>query len=303
MDGQDAPLIAESAAGALAAQPFAIFRRGGGGAQPQSPLIFASPHSGRVYPDEMMAASGLNAAEIRRSEDAFVDELIEGAVEFGATVLVNRFARAFVDVNREPYELDPTMFEDELPAFAVARSARVAAGLGAIARIVADGQEIYNRKLTFAEARGRIEAVHTPYHAALSRLIAEAKATFGVALVIDCHSMPSAAGRYGPGKGADFVLGDRFGQACGGSVVDVVERTLRGQGYKVVRNNPYAGGFTTEHYGRPANGVHALQIEIDRSLYLDEASLSAHEGFGGLKVDLSAVFRALAEKHWAEKRW
>jgi N-formylglutamate amidohydrolase len=293
MDGQDA-LIAQNAA----PQPYEIMRSGAPGAPLRTPLIFASPHSGRVYPAEMMAASALDADEIRRSEDAFVDDLIMGAAEHGAAVLANRYARAFVDVNREPYELDPSMFEDELPAFAIARSPRVAAGLGAIARIVADGQEIYTRKLTFAEARARIEAVHTPYHAALSRLIAEAKQAFGKAIVIDWHSMPSAAGRSGPGRGADFVLGDRFGQACGSSVVDLVERTLRGRGYRVARNNPYAGGFTTEHYGRPGNGVHVLQIEIDRALYLNEATLQATEGFGVLKADLDHLFQVVSAKSW-----
>lgn len=297
MDGPDAPLMfstPQEAANDAALAPFDILR--GEGAAPVSPLIFASPHSGRVYPDEMMAASALNAAEIRRSEDAYVDALITGAAGHGAAVLTNRYARAYVDVNREPYELDPGMFEDELPAFAIARTARVAAGLGAIARIVADGQEIYTRKLTFAEARARIEAVHTPYHAALTRLIHEAKTAFGRAVVIDWHSMPSAAaGRGGPGRGADFVLGDRFGQACAAPVVELVERTLRGLGYKVVRNNPYAGGFTTEHYGRPANGVHALQVEIDRSLYLDEETLEANDGYARLKQDLDSLFAVLAK--------
>lgn len=292
MDGTDA-LAANDAALA----PFDILKGAPDGPSPASPLIFASPHSGRVYPLEMMAASALDSDEIRRSEDAFVDELITGAAAYGAAVLTNRFARAYVDVNREPYELDQGMFEDELPAFAIARSARVAAGLGAIARIVADGQEIYTRKLTFAEARARIEAVHTPYHAALTKLIHDAKATHGRAIVIDWHSMPSAAGRSGLTKGADFVLGDRFGQACAAPVVELVERTLRGCGYRVARNNPYAGGFTTEHYGRPGNGVHALQIEIDRALYLDEATLAANSGFERLKSDLDRLFATLA-KSW-----
>ena len=298
MDGPDAPLTLsppQEAANDAARVPFDILRTTPEGAAPASPLIFASPHSGRVYPDDMMAASALDAAEIRKSEDAYVDALITGGAAHGAAVLTNRYARAYVDVNREPYELDPGMFEDELPAFAIARSARVAAGLGAIARIVADGQEIYTRKLTFAEARGRIEAVHTPYHAALTRLIQEAKAAFGRAVVIDWHSMPSAAGRSGPGQGADFVLGDRFGQACAAPVVELVERTLRGFGYKVVRNNPYAGGFTTEHYGRPANSVHALQVEIDRALYLDETTLEANKGYERLKQDLDVLFAVLAK--------
>jgi N-formylglutamate amidohydrolase len=262
------------------------------------PLVFASPHSGRLYPAEMMAASALDADQIRRSEDAFVDRLIQGAAAHGATVLTNRYARAYVDVNREAYELDPAMFEDELPEFAQGRSARVAAGLGAIARIVADGHEIYTRKLTFAEARGRIESVHAPYHRALTELVEQAKAEHGRALVIDWHSMPSAAGRAQPGRPADFVLGDRFGQSCAGGITALVERTLQAAGYRVARNTPYAGGFTTEHYGKPQDGVHALQIEIDRGLYLDEARLERNAGFDKLRADLDSLFTTLAAGGW-----
>jgi N-formylglutamate amidohydrolase len=245
-----------------------------------------------------MAAAALDSAAIRRSEDAFVDELIASGPACGAALLTARYARAFIDVNREPYELDPAMFEDELPAASHGRSARVAAGLGAIARVVADGQEIYSRKLTYADARERIETVHAPYHSALAELIAEARARHGRALIIDWHSMPSGAGRIGPGRGGDFVLGDRFGQACGGTVTALVERTLRDRGYRVVRNTPYAGGFTTEHYGKPQDGVHALQIEIDRGLYLDETGLAPGPGFPTLKADLAILFKALAAGGW-----
>jgi len=286
MDGDDT-------LAAISTAPFEIRRPALGLAKP---LIFASPHSGRVYPHEMMAASALDAGSIRKSEDAFVDTLIEDAADHGATVLTSVYARAYVDVNREAYELDPSMFEDELPAFAKARSARAAAGLGAIARIVAEGHEIYNRKLMFAEAKARIEAVHRPYHTALSGLIDEALAAHGQALIIDWHSMPSAAGRLG--RGCDFVLGDRFGQACSPQVTAVVEQALQSRGYRVARNNPYAGGFTTEHYGRPSKGVHALQIEIDRSLYLDEASLRPSGGFSALKADLKGLFAVLAKADW-----
>jgi N-formylglutamate amidohydrolase len=274
--------------------PFIVRRPAGEGL----PLIFASPHSGRIYPAEMMAASGLDRDQIRTSEDAHVDALIEDGPRHGATVIANQLARAYVDVNRAPHELDPAMFEDELPAFAQGRSARVAAGLGAIARIVADGQEIYNRKLTYAEARLRIETVHAPYHKALNELAQEARARHGRVLIIDWHSMPSAAGRLGPGRACDFVLGDRFGQACGGAVTSLVERSLRDRGYKVVRNNPYAGGYTTEHYGSPQDGVHALQVEIDRGLYLDETGLAPGSGFATLKADLGVLFRALAAGGW-----
>ena len=272
--------------------PFDILRAG---AAMTTPLIFTSPHSGRVYPPEMMAASGLDGGQIRRSEDAHVDDLVSGGRGFGATILLNRLARAYVDVNREPYELDQSMFEDELPEFAQGRTARVAAGLGAIARIVADGQEIYIRKLTFAEAQWRIEQVHQPYHAALVGLVEEATDRFGRAVVIDWHSMPSAAARTGQGAVCDFVLGDRYGRSCDVRIVETAEKTLTALGYRVARNNPYAGGYTTEHYGRPEAGVHALQIEISRRLYLDEVSLVTGPTFHNVKADLETLFAALAD--------
>ncbi len=282
---------------ALAEPPFVLHRPPGALA---SPLIFASPHSGRIYPADMMAASALDAAAIRRSEDAFVDVLIGGGEAHGAAILAAGYARAYVDVNREPYELDPSMFEDELPDFARGRSARVAAGLGSIARIVAEGQEIYARKLTFDEARRRIEAVHQPYHAMLEALMAEACAQFGQAVLIDWHSMPSAAARTMGQSGdcgragvCDLVLGDRFGAACDGQITATVERELEVMGYRVARNAPYAGGFTTEYYGHPRRRRHALQIEINRALYLDEASLQPHAGLERLKSDLQKVFSAL----------
>ncbi|MFC3079070.1 N-formylglutamate amidohydrolase [Phenylobacterium terrae] len=273
------------------------------GTPPPTPLVFASPHSGRDYPEEMMAAAALDATAIRRSEDAFVDELIAGAPEAGVATLTARLARAYMDVNREPFELDPSMFVDELPDFARARTARVAAGLGAIARIVSEGQEIYARKLTFAEARGRIERAHRPYHAALARLLGEAHAAHGVAILIDWHSMPAAAARQGGReRPCDMVLGDRFGAACAGALTARVEAELEKLGYRVARNTPYAGGYTTEHYGRPARRTHALQIEINRALYLDEARLEPTEGFSKLKSDLETLTRALVAADWSGLR-
>ena len=279
--------------------PFQI--EGQGQAAPATPLVFASPHSGRLYPQEMMAASILDASAIRRSEDALVDALVAPAAGHGAVVITAAYARAYIDVNREPYDLDPSMFEDELPPFARGRSARVAAGLGSIARIVAEGQEIYGRKLTFADAKRRIETVHAPYHAALESLIAEAIARFGAAVLIDWHSMPSAAARtlgqsgdFGGAGVCDLVLGDRFGSACAPQITTLVERELEAMGYRVARNAPYAGGYTTEFYGRPHDHVHALQVEINRALYLNEATLEPHRGFVRLKRDLVRVFAALA---------
>jgi len=269
-------------------EAFEVRRAAAHGAAPPTPIVFASPHSGRFYPDDMMAAAALDAQSIRRSEDAYVDDLIAAGPELGVATITARFARAYIDLNREAFELDPAMFADELPEFARARTARVAAGLGAIARVVSEGQEIYARKLTFAEARGRIEGAHRPYHEALGQLIAEAHAEHGFAILIDWHSMPAAAavrtgGRERP---CDLVLGDRFGAACAGVLPTRVERELESMGYRVARNTPYAGGYTTEHYGRPARRVHALQIEINRALYLDEASLAPTPAFHDLKLRL-----------------
>lgn len=258
-------------------------------------LVFASPHSGRDYPAELMAAAALDALSIRRSEDAFVDDLIRPAQAHGVAVLTARYARAFIDVNREAYELDPAMFEDELPPYARARTARVAAGLGSIARVVGEGQEIYRRKLTFAEARRRIESVHRPYHSALRALVDDARDRHGRVVLIDWHSMPSAAsGGERARRGCDIVLGDRFGTACAPELTRLVEREWEAMGYRVARNAPYAGGYTTEHYGRPAEGVHALQIEINRAAYLDEAALKPTQGFDRLRRDLDRLVKVLA---------
>ena len=262
-----------------------------------TPLVHASPHSGRLYPADLLAASALDADAIRRSEDALVDELVAGAPRSGGPLLTARYARAYVDVNREPYELDPAMFEDELPAFARSHTARAAAGLGSIARVVAEGKEIYARKLTFDEARLRIETVHAPWHEALGGLLEEARTRFGAALLIDWHSMPSAAA--GPGRRSpDFVLGDRYGAACAGGVTRLVERELEARGYLVARNAPYAGGWATARYGRPAEGVHALQVEINRAVYLDEAALRPAPGWAPLKRDLDRLFETLAGLDW-----
>jgi N-formylglutamate amidohydrolase len=279
---------------------FGLWRAAADGQAPPTPLVFASPHSGRDYPDDMMAATALDAQTIRRSEDAFVDDLIVASPTLGAATITARYARAYIDLNREAFELDAGMFEDELPEFARARTARVAAGLGAIARVVSEGQEIYARKLTFSEARGRIDGAHRPYHAALERLIAEAHRAHGLAILIDWHSMPAAAARAGGrDRACDFVLGDRFGAACAGALTQRVERELEAMGYRVARNTPYAGGYTTEHYGRPARRTHALQIEINRGLYLDEATLKPTAGFARLKADLDRLTAALAATDWS----
>ncbi|MHB8287067.1 MAG: N-formylglutamate amidohydrolase [Caulobacteraceae bacterium] len=276
-------------------QPAFDIRRG---CEPATPLIYASPHSGRVYPPDLMMASVLDTSAIRRSEDVLVNELISGACEVGVTLISARYGRAYIDVNRDAYELDQAMFDDELPPFARAQTPRVAAGLGTIARIVAAGQEIYGRKLNFAEARDRIEKVHQPYHAALAELLAAAKARFDAALLIDWHSMPSAACKPTRGRRTpDMVLGDLFGASCTPAFSNLVDRELRNLGYEVARNAPYAGGYTTEFYGAPRQQVQVLQIEINRGLYLDETRLEPNAGFEGLKADIATLSASLA-KDW-----
>jgi N-formylglutamate amidohydrolase len=258
------------------------------------PFVFNAPHAGAVYPGSFLDASRLEGLALRRSEDAYVDALFADVTTLGAPLMTARFPRAYLDVNREPYELDPRMFEGRLPPFANTRSMRVAGGLGTIPRIVADGQEIYRGKLPVDEGLRRIEWLYKPYHRALRQLVHRTARGFGHAVLIDCHSMPSTSlARDDAGK-ADIVLGDRYGTSCWTALTDVVEATLRARGYAVVRNKPYAGGFITEHYGEPALGRHALQIEINRSLYMDERSLARRAGFTGVAADLCGAFAAVA---------
>ncbi len=263
------------------------------------PMVFSSPHSGRDYPADFLAASRLDATAIRRSEDSFVDELFDHAPHHGAPLLKALFPRAFVDPNREPYELDPAMFTGPLPGFVNRRSPRVAAGLGTIARVVANGSEIYSCKLDFDEAHARIERCYKPYHEALEDLITQTRTMFGTCILIDCHSMPSIGGPMendaGRRRQVDFILGDAHGRACARPLTMLVEDTLREMGYSVVRNTPYSGGFITRNYGRPQRGVHALQIEINRALYMDETSFERTEGLNRVAADMSALAERLAE--------
>lgn len=258
------------------------------------PLILASPHSGCDYPADFLAASRLDPVALRRSEDSFVDELFAAAPSLGAPLLSARFPRAYLDVNREAYELDPAMFSDALPEFVNARSPRVRMGLGTIARIVANGEEIYAGKLCFAEARRRIDGLYRPYHQALRRLVDETEALFGGYLLIDCHSMPSAAGSVCGRDGADFVLGDCHGAACAPSILEAARQFLAERGFAVAINAPYAGGFTTDHYGDPRRQRHALQIEINRALYMDERSYRRKPRFARLAVEMGELIGQLS---------
>ncbi len=260
-------------------------------------LVFASPHSGSDYSADFLAASKLDALALRRSEDAFVDRIFAGVVRFGAPLIRATFPRAFVDPNREPYELDPTMYEDALPDYVNVRSPRVAAGLGTIARVVASGEDIYRDKLRFQDARHRIESFYAPYHRALARMIESTRRRVGACILIDCHSMPSIGGPMDADKGAnrvDMVLGDCHGTSCAPAITDRLAERAGAEGFSVVRNNPYAGGYTTRHYGRPADGVHALQIEINRELYMDERAIALGPGLAALTDRIEGLVEALA---------
>jgi N-formylglutamate amidohydrolase len=254
-----------------------------------APFVLCSPHSGRVYPRHFLAQSRLDPQTLRKSEDCFVDELFQGAAELGVPLIAARFPRAYLDVNREPYELDPELFADPLPDYANTQSVRVVGGLGTIARIVADGEEIYRTRLTVDHALERIERLYFPFHNALEALIARTKAQFGYAILLDCHSMPSALTAQSSGPRPDFVIGDRFGAACDPRLTRALKDTLAAEGYDVQLNRPYAGGYITEHYGRPYRGVQAVQIEINRALYLDELAFTPMPGYHRLKTNLTRI--------------
>jgi len=267
----------------------------------RGPLVVSSPHSGCAYPAAFVAGARLDRAALRRSEDCFVDELFAAAPEHGAPLLRALFPRAYVDPNRAPFELDPAMFDDPLPAFVETDTPHVRGGLGTVPRLVASGAEIHAGKIRFAEAEARIRACYRPYHAALAGLIEETRRRFGFVLLLDCHSMPSASpeigletGGVGRARRIDIVLGDRHGASCHGAIVDRAEAVLAARGRAVRRNTPYAGGYITRHYGHPESGVHALQIEINRALYMDEDHYARTAGFARIAADMTALLAALA---------
>jgi N-formylglutamate deformylase len=266
------------------------------------PILFNSPHSGSTYPAVFLSSSRLDMATLRRSEDTYVDELFAGVVEHGFPMMRAHFPRCYVDVNREPYELDPRMFDGRLPSFANTRSMRVAGGLGTVARVVGEAQEIYERRISVDDAMRRIETLYKPYHRALRRLFTKGQKTFGAAVLVDCHSMPSSGGQRDERPRPEFVIGDRYGTSCVPIIAECVEQTLRDLGYGVSRNKPYAGGFITEHYGNPGVGLHAIQLEVNRALYMDEPRLERAPGFAALAADLSLVARRLGEIPLAELR-
>tara|TARA_R110002124_G_scaffold233235_5_gene398333 strand:+ start:24828 stop:25685 length:858 start_codon:yes stop_codon:yes gene_type:complete len=258
-------------------------------------VVFASPHSGRDYSEAFLSMSVLDARSIRSSEDAFVDELFMPAVACGAPLLAARVPRAYVDLNRGADELDPAIIEN------VRRSGhnpRVASGLGVIPRVVSNGRAIYRGKLGMNVAQQRLMEYWYPYHRALRGRIDTALETFGEAILIDCHSMPREAvdsvARVGARR-PDVVLGDRFGAAASGEVIDRVEAILTGAGLSVARNAPFAGAFVTQQYGRPSRRQHALQLEIDRSLYMDERTITPRADFAAFQQIIATVVAQLTE--------
>jgi N-formylglutamate amidohydrolase len=273
------------------------------GAEQRVPFVFNSPHSGRYYPDRFLAMARLDRNAIRRSEDCYVDELFGGAVALGAPMLAANFPRAYLDVNREPWELDPRMFAEPVPSFCNIRSARVAGGLGTVPKLVGEGLDIYSGRLPLAEAVQRIEAVYKPYHETLKRLLTRTHARFGYAVLIDCHSMPASIRVGDSGLRPDFIVGDRFGISATAALTETAIGLLIGMGYTVAHNKPYAGGFITEHYGRPARHLHALQIEVNRGLYMNERTFQKSAGFDALADDMarfSADLMAMPDHHFVD---
>ena len=262
-----------------------------------SPLVVSSPHSGSIYPQSFIERSRLDPLALRRSEDAYVDELFLDSVAAGAPMLRARFPRAFLDVNREPYELDPRMFDGRLPPQSNTRSVRVAGGLGTIARVVSEAMEIYKDKLPVSEIERRLHGLYHPYHRALRRLIERSWRGYGMAVLLDCHSMPSLH-RAGPiealsgQRRPEIIIGDRYGASCDAQISDFLDTALTRAGFAVQRNKPYAGGFITEHYGSPTMGMQAIQIEINRALYMDETTLAPKPEFANVKRRLGQAITA-----------
>ena len=253
--------------------PFTLTSSHGNGSP--SKWLITSPHSGHYYPRDFILKSKLDSQQLRLSEDMHIDALLADVPQAGASLLSATYPRAYVDLNREPYELDASMFSDPLPDYVNKDSTRVLGGLGTIAKIVTERLEIYDRPLVFSEAEQRIEKIYFPFHTCLKQQIETARDFWGKAYLLDVHSMPSNAVRkYKGGKSGsvDFVLGNRHGRSCDADIYDVVYDFLTDAGYYVEKNKPYAGGYITEHYGNPSEGFHTLQLEVNRKLYMNETS-------------------------------
>ncbi|ADM08338.1 hypothetical protein PB2503_01292 [Parvularcula bermudensis HTCC2503] len=267
-----------------------------------APFVFASPHSGRHYPQRFLSMSALDLRDLRRSEDAYVDLLLPKASDTGVPVLTARFPRAFVDVNRSPREIDPTVFTSPPYDDLDTQSPRVAAGFGLIPSRAATGADIYTRLLPAQEGRSRMDRCYTPYHNALSELLGLCRHRFGHAILVDWHSMPSMT--LGREHLPDVILGDLHGQACTADLRDVWEQGFQSFGFSVGRNLPYAGGYVTRRYGRPAEGIEAIQIEINRRLYLDEERTTRNASrHRALQARLAAVISTVIGAYETPLQW
>ncbi len=256
-----------------------------------SAAVFSSPHSGRRYPDAFRRRSRLNDIALRASEDAFIDDIFSVVPQYGAPLLAAEFPRAFADPNRSEDELDPALIARL--AMRKPRSLRVSAGLGVVPRIVAEGTAIYDGKLSLDEVEARIDCCYRPFHNTLAACLSRAEARFGVSLLIDCHSMPSDNSRRGARR-AEIVLGDCYGTSASGDISDAAFAMFRAAGFRVGRNAPFAGGYITQQYGAPQRSRHALQIEIDRSLYLDQKRILPNSNYNDLKRTLEPIIAQLA---------
>ncbi len=261
------------------------------------PIVLNSPHSGKLIPLNLLQQSRLSEFDLRKSEDSHVDELFAGCVDIGMPMLKALLSRTYVDLNREPHEFDPRMFADKLPGYVNTSTPRVLSGLGTIPRIVSDGEDIYRSKLLASDALSRIELVYRPYHQALTALMDEAHSKAGYVLLLDCHSMPTTAISDGAGKstGVEVVLGDRFGTSADPGLISFLENRFVAEGLRVRRNRPYAGGFITETHGNPRVARHAIQIEINRGLYMDERTLAKHPEFDALEQALFRIMKSFAD--------
>lgn len=260
-----------------------------------SAFFLNAPHSGEFFPSSFLERSQLSRDSLRKASDLYVDQLVMPAVEAGVPLMRATLPRSYLDLNREPFELDPRLIAGPLPIDANTRSLRVAGGLGTIPRVIGDQVEIYAGKLSIEEAMQRIEYVYVPYHLRLGRELAARHARHGHVVLIDLHSMPSLSAGRGSRPLPDIILGDRFGGSCLPALTERLEELARGMGLRVERNQPYAGGYITEHYGRPMFGWHAVQIEINRALYMDEASLLPHGGFAAFSAAITALILAVVE--------
>lgn len=266
-----------------------------------SPFVFAVPHSGRHYPADFIERARLDETALRLSEDAFVDQLFEDVLTHGAQLLIATYARAYLDLNRADNELDPALFLPRLQEQGLEQSHRVKAGLGLIPGIVSEGVRIYDNPLPAREAEKRRDLVHKPYHQKLADLLSDCKARYGKAYLIDCHSMPSEGGRK-KRRGPDIVLGDSWGNSCSREFTSLAEELLLNEGFSVRRNVPYSGGYSTVHYGNPSAGIEALQIEINRAIYMDEETISPLPDFEIVAQKLKNASAKLMQRTQAQNQ-